>query len=438
MQSHHTPLQGIQFEALGHVSSCPMREYTAFDVYSSFPVDHISPVTAMTSLEHVADTAAAGQVVRDYLAARGIRTTATLALMAKTESELEKHLMLPLFNGWKTESGSVLRIPPEEQPIVQAILLHMWSICRKQWADSMTPTPSLTATVPTSPGTASAKTSTSDDKVPKTLPPGTWSSLIRKYQEEQLHGVNRVFPQRELLGAESTLARMHHELHISRMFTPVQLGEIIEKRSFTASGDVNPLSKARKTQQLTVEDAQLVYHDEPTSWTPRSLLATLDGLTSIRWAMVLIEWGPEAEVERLFAWLTQRARSRPQKMEQFNSYFTAISWQLCMDLRGGISFAETAENITKDMDRFTEYMSRDSPVKDPPKKTTVPPPNPGKGPKGAGKKGTKHDSYRTNPYRYSSLSGTNRATPGHTAKMPGYREAKPDHSRQEWRTNPNK
>lgn len=329
--------------------------------------------------------------------------------MAKTESELEKHLMLPLFNGWKTESGSVLRIPPEEQPIAQAILLHMWSICRKQWADSMTPTPSLTATVPTSPGTASAKTSTSDDKVPKTLPPGTWSSLIRKYQEEQLHGVNRVFPQRELLGAESTLARMHHELHISRMFTPVQLGEIIEKRSFTASGDVNPLSKARKTQQLTVEDAQLVYHDEPTSWTPRSLLATLDGLTSIRWAMVLIEWGPEAEVERLFAWLTQRARSRPQKMEQFNSYFTAISWQLCMDLRGGISFAETAENITKDMDRFTEYMSRDSPVKDPPKKTTVPPPNPGKGPKGAGKKGTKHDSYRTNPYRYSSLSGTNRA-----------------------------
>lgn len=105
----------------------------------------------MTSLDHVADTAAAGQVVRDYLAARGIRTTATLALMAKTESELEKHLMLPLFNGWKTESDSVLRIPPEEQPIVQAILLHMWSICRKQWADSMTPAPSLSSTLPTSP-----------------------------------------------------------------------------------------------------------------------------------------------------------------------------------------------------------------------------------------------------------------------------------------------
>ena len=36
MQSHHTQLQGIQFEALGHVSSCPMRQYTAFDVLAVF------------------------------------------------------------------------------------------------------------------------------------------------------------------------------------------------------------------------------------------------------------------------------------------------------------------------------------------------------------------------------------------------------------------
>ena len=84
-------------------------------------------------------------------------------------------------------------------------------------------------------------------------------------------------------------------------------------------------------------------------------------------------------------------------------------------------------------------MSRDSPVKDPPKKTTVPPPNPGKGPKGAGKKGTKHDSYRTNPYRYSY---SNRYQPGDSWSYRQdawfHREAKPDHSRQEWRTNPNK
>ena len=409
--------------------------HNVFEWIRSFPVDQISPETTMTSLEHVADTAAAGQVVRDYLSARGIRTTATLALMAKTESELEKHLMLPLFSGWKLEGGGTLHVPPEEQPIVQAILLHMWSLCQKDWTASMTP---ATAPAATLPSTAHQELHDRGQN-PQNNAPGTWSSLIKKYQEEKLHGVNRVFPQRELLGAESTLARMLHELHTSRMFTPVQLGEIIEKRSFTASGDVNPLSKARKPQQLTVEDAQLVYHDEPTSWTPRSLLATLDGLTSIRWAMVLIEWGPEAEVEKFFAWLTQRARSRPQKMEQFNSYFMAISWQLCMDLRGGTSFAESAENIMKDMDKFTEYMSRDSPVKDPPKKTTPSPPNPGKGHKGAGKKGNKNDVYRSQPYRYQY---SNRYQSGDSWSYRQdawfHRDPKADHSKTEWRTNPNK
>ena len=349
----------------------------------------------MTSLDDVADTAAAGQVVRDYLAARGIRTTATLALLAKTEADLEKCLMLPLFGGWKTASGSLLSVPPEEQPIVQAILLHMWSICRKDWSDCQTPTPSPTTTWSPS-ATPTPKATTTEDKVPKTLAPGVWSSLIKKYQEEQLHGVNRVFPQRELLGAEVTLARMHHELHQSRMFTPIPLGEIVERRSFTASGDVNPLSKNKRSQSITLEDSQLVYQEDQPSWTPRRVLATLDGLSSIKWAMILIQWGNEADVEQLFSWLTQRARSRPQKMEQFNLYFTAISWQLCMDLRGGTSFAESSAIIMKDMDLFTEHMSRESTLKDSPKKTT-PPPNPGKGAKGSGKKGKYSDPYHPQP-----------------------------------------
>lgn len=216
----------------------------------------------MTTLSHVADAAAAGQVVRDYLQARGIRTTATLALIAKTEEELEKHLVVPLFNGWKLEGGSLLSIPPEEQPIVQAILLHMWTLCRQDWAAANKPVASPPSPAAATTGGTPTKSTASDDKVPKTLPPGTWSTLIKKYQEEKLHGVNRIFPQRELLGDEATLARMHHELHQSHMFTPIPLGEIVERRSFAASGDVNPLSKNKRTQSITVEDSQLVYQDD--------------------------------------------------------------------------------------------------------------------------------------------------------------------------------
>ena len=179
------------------------------------------------TLDDVADAAAAGQMVRDYLDARGIRTTATLALLARTEDHLETTLAIPLFNGWKTPDGRI-----------QAILPHMWPSCRRDWLAQQTPctpaSPTPTATPPTT--TGMAKASTSDDRIPKSLAVGACNEMLKKYQEVQLHGVNRVFPQQELLGAEPTLARMYHELHHSRMFSPIALGEIVEKRSFTLRG----------------------------------------------------------------------------------------------------------------------------------------------------------------------------------------------------------
>ena len=153
------------------------------------------------------------------------------------------------------------------------------------------------------PPTGSAKATSTDDRVPKSLPAGVWN-----YQEEQLHGVNRAFLEQELLGAGTTLARVYHELPHSRMFSPMALGEIVEKRSFTASGDVNPVSKQKKSQPLTIEDSQLVYQDDQSTWTPRSLVAAMDGLSSIKWSMILIEWGGEADVEKFFSWLVATHR----------------------------------------------------------------------------------------------------------------------------------
>eukprot|EP00434_Breviolum_minutum_P002108 symbB.v1.2.001863.t2/scaffold77.1/size347087/34 len=104
-----------------------------------------------------------------------------------------------------------------------------------------------------------------------------------------------------------------------------------------------------------------------------------------KFAMIFVQWGSEASIEKFFAWLVQRARSRPNKMENFNQYFTAISWQLCMNLRQGISFEEASNNIMSDLDKFTEFMARDLVQKIPPK-----PSNPGgrqkgeKGEKGSG------------------------------------------------------
>ena len=357
--------------------------------------------THIPSLADVAADAAAGSIITDYLTARGVRTVPTLAFIAKTEEELDRHLIQPLFAG-DTQGTQRFEVPNQEQPIIQAIMLHMWNTCKQLWATHSTPPPSSTPTAATTPSASTAKP---EEKVPKQLPTGVWSTLLQAYNKAQLHGVDRSFPQHEILGAEVILAKMWHEHQTSRMYSPVLLGDIIQRRSFTASGDINPLSaKAKSSRTLTLEDDQLTYQDEATTWTPRSLLAAIDGLQATKFAMIFVQWGSEAAIEKFFAWLVQRARSRPTKMEHFNQYFTAISWQLCMNLRQGTSFEEASNTIMSDLDKFTEFMSREIPQKVPPK-----PSNPGgrpsskgeKGDKGSGKNRKGKDGWRSNPYRRS-------------------------------------
>ena len=82
--------------------------------------------THLPSLADVAADAAAGAIITDYLTARGVRTVPTLAFIAKTEEELDRHRMQPLFAGY-TQGTQRFEVPTQEQPIVQAIMLHMWN-----------------------------------------------------------------------------------------------------------------------------------------------------------------------------------------------------------------------------------------------------------------------------------------------------------------------
>lgn len=383
--------------------------------------------THLPSLADVAADAAAGSIIMDYLTARGVRTVPTLALIAKTEEELDRHLIQPLFSGW-SQGTQRFEVPAQEQPIIQAIMLHMWNTCKQHWAAQAAPV------VPTTPSpTSSALTSTpkADEKVPKQLPSGVWNTLLQAYNKAQLHGEDRVFPQHEILGAEVILAKMWHEHQSSKMYSPVLLGDIIQRRSFTASGDVNPLSaKAKTSKALTIEDDQLTYQDDITTWTPRSLIAAIDGLQATKFAMIFVQWGSEAAIDRLFTWLVQRARSRPNKMEQFNMYFTAISWQLCMNRRQGTSFEEASNYIMSDLDKFTEFMARDLGTKAPPKPTNPSGRQPGKGErgeKGSGKNRKGRDTWRSGPYRRPWQSDS---------RQDSWREDnwKQHDSRQEWRS----
>ncbi len=349
------------------------------------------------TIEELATEAAAGDDIKKYLHLRGLRTVASLALVAPDEETLARHIIDPLFSGW-TQEGITINVHRNEQPIAKAIILHMWNLARASWSRHLAAQMMPSSSPPTAtPSTTTPATSTTDHKAPKSLPPGVWSGLLRAYNSIQLAGEDREFPVLQVLGAEVTIARMHHEHTVTSLYSQVHLGELIQRRSFTAGGDINPLAKTKKGTTLELgEDNTLVATDD-VSWSPRSLLAIMDGLDSIRWAMVLVKWGEEKPIHELFDWLHQRARSRPNKTEQFAHYWQSVSWTIAMMLRSGHTFKEITSNITKDLDKFNDYMARESTptkVKQAPNEVK----GIGKAGKSKSQKGEKGNPYRSQPY----------------------------------------
>ena len=211
----------------------------------------------------------------------------------------------------------------------------------------------------TPPALAVASALTCSDKIPKMLPPGVWTKQVAKYNAVTIHGRHRRFPETLLLGAETILARIYHEHYQTKQYTPVALGEILSRRSFTATGDINPLAKSpKKGAVLSVEDHQLVQEDEK-QWSPRSVLSVMDGIQSVVWAFILLELGEECDLQEFGEWCVAKARSRPQKLENFKQWWDAASWRIAMKMRAGLTFGEASKEVMSDVDLFTEHMSKE-------------------------------------------------------------------------------
>ena len=182
--------------------------------------------THLPSLADVAADAAAGAIITDYLTARGVRTVPTLAFIAKTEEELDRHRMQPLFAGY-TQGTQRFEVPTQEQPIVQAIMLHMWN------TGSTTSSSISTCYVDHGGIYFEARGEGAETAAHK-----TGALCFRTRTRPSSMGSIGASLSNEILGVEVILARMWHEHQTSRMYSPVLLGDIIQRRSFTASGDI--------------------------------------------------------------------------------------------------------------------------------------------------------------------------------------------------------
>ena len=230
------------------------------------------PTTAsqMISFDDLALEAGAGAEILQYLEAKRINKVATLALVAVDQASFERFVVQPLVDG--VEINSVKhQLSPDDRPVGTAILLHMWLEARRQWttfsAASTAPTP---APSPPSSGTPATMAQPGlsavdggDERAPKTFP--QWRQQIERSNEVLLGGRRRRFPERQLMGAESVLARLWHEHTRTKLYTPLGLGEILARRTFTASGELNPLVLGKNSSTASSNQALYASWDRSSS-----------------------------------------------------------------------------------------------------------------------------------------------------------------------------
>lgn len=302
----------------------------------------------------------------EYLEARGIKTSPTLALIATDRDKFVAQVVRPLLDGYRKGSRE-FTLEEEEKPIASAVLEHMWSEAALQWQQRqasmlMAASP---GTFPTGMGNTAATATpnaTNSEKTPKQLPAQVWQKQVARYNGITVDGRPRKFPEKEVLGAEQILGRIWHEHTVSKAYTPVGLGEILQKRSFTAAGEVNPLQKQNKALQvLRVQDDQIVQDEENKIWTPRSILAIMDGINATRWAWILLQVGEEDHVHAFADWFIQKVRARPNKLENMRIFWDAAGWKMAMGMRGGQSFGDAATEVMADVDMLNESMSKEMP-----------------------------------------------------------------------------
>ena len=329
----------------------------------------------------------------------GLTRPGTLALVATAEPDFERHVVAPLLAGY-TKNGTCHKVEQEEAPVARAMLLHMWLEARKDWKETLLPSP---AAAPVATHSVAAQPAPADDKPPKTFP--QWAKQIEAYNSKLLGAKRRRFPGMQLAGAEQILAKLWHMHTRTKQYEPPGLGEVIQARTFTASGDVNPLrEKKHASKGLRIEDDTLVPKEDP-QWEPRSVLSVLDGLEATKWALILCEWGEEEHIAEYMSWFMAKARSKPAGVEQIRQYWLTAGWRICMGMRSGRTFHEMAQEVMADHGALAEALA--TPARPQPNKAGPAP---------------------------ASLARRRQPTPERRADGKGSKKGRPQ--RQQWRTSP--
>ena len=123
---------------------------------------------------------------------------------------------------------------------------------------------------------------------------------------------------------------------------------------------LNPLAadraaKSAGSKALRLEHGALV-PEEPSEWSPKGLLSTIDGANAARWAWILLGIGEEDDVMRYVDWFVAKARAHAEMVPAIQAFWHKTAWTIAMALRNSTSFDEAAKTVMNDVATWQEVI----------------------------------------------------------------------------------
>ena len=293
--------------------------------------------------------------IKQYILSRDIKSIEVMASVACKVEEVDEILVKPLESGFTLPGGDKIQLSPLELPVVKAKLRFLWRKCCKESTLGEVQTG---APPPTVAWAASTTKSAS-----KELPSGFSQQQIAKFEAVKIGAEARKFPQGKLIGEESVIAPVVHEMR-AETHTAIGLHEVVQARYFEAFGNPKPLSAVKKKNKsqaaiLTINSDYQIETEAETPWQPCSVLSFLDCLDSLRVLMIFVEMGSEPAVSKYVDWFEKQVLSRPGKLEQLRCYWASTSWRIALALRAKRAFNSIAEEIIFDNQALQDAVSRE-------------------------------------------------------------------------------
>ena len=159
-------------------------------------------------------------------------------------------------------------------------------------------------------------------------------------------------------GAEQILARLIWENEVSKVYTPLGLGEVIATRSYDATGGVNKLAQKNKDKDILSfkrtdgEYLQMVSKENVVD--PQSQELIKDALEANKWAYVFADYASDLVVDRWFEQFKKNLRTK-RHPDLCKDLYEPTALKLMLLMLAGESFAEATDTIIAEREWWTEF-----------------------------------------------------------------------------------